>query len=362
LSASTNSSAKPDPHLWITILAGGSGTRFWPLSTPNRPKQLLPLAGDQPLINDTLDRARGIVPDGRIRILTGSHLLKPFQEALDSFDPAHFMVEPQAKGTGPVLTWAAWTLLQEDPDAVLASLHADHAIRPWQSFQELIRRGGELAKEIRRLFTIAIPPTRPETGYGYIQPGEKLATSEGLDAFSVQSFVEKPDRERAEEYVEAGYLWNSGIFLWRADLFLEEVRAVAPELAKLLPLLEDGDVESFFREAPNISVDEAILERSDRVASIRATFEWDDVGGWEALCRTRPADEDGNVALGSVYLKEARKNIVMAEEGEVVLFGVEGLVVVRSGDIVLVAERDRTPELKTLLESLPPGLRNPDAS
>lgn len=360
--ASTNSSVSSDPHLWITILAGGSGTRFWPLSTPNRPKQLLPLAGDQPLIKDTLDRARGIVPDARIRILTGSHLLKPFQEALDGFDRAHFMVEPQAKGTGPVLTWAAWALLQEDPDAVLASLHADHAIRPWQSFQDLIRRGGELAKETRLLFTIAIPSTRPETGYGYIQPGKKLATAEGLDAFSVQSFVEKPDRERAEEYVEAGYLWNSGIFLWRADLFLEEVRAVAPELAKLLPLLEDGDVEGFFREAPNISVDEAILERSDRVASIRATFEWDDVGGWEALCRTFPADEDGNVALGSVFLKEARKNIVMAEKGDVVLFGVEGLVVVRSGDIVLVAERDRTPELKTLLESLPPGLRNPDAS
>lgn len=362
MSESTNSSANPDPHLWITILAGGSGTRFWPLSTPNRPKQLLPLAGDKPLIKDTLDRARGIVPDARIRILTGSHLLEPFQRALEDIGPEHFLVEPQAKGTAPVLTWAAWTLYQEDPEAVLASLHADHAIQPWEAFQDLIRRGGQLARETRRLFTVAVPPTRPETGYGYICPGEELATPEGLEAFSVRSFVEKPDREAAEKYLEAGYLWNSGIFLWRADLFLEEVRAVAPELATHLPLLEAGDVEGFFREAPNISVDEAILERSGRVASIRATFLWDDVGAWEALCRTCPRDENGNVAVGSVHLEDARDNIVMAEEGEVVLFGVEGLVVVRSGDIVLVAERDKTPELKTLLNSLPSRLKNPDAS
>lgn len=275
-------------------------------------------------------------------------------------EPTRFLVEPEAKGTGPVLTWAAWSLLQEDPEAVVVSLHADHAIEPWDEFQELIRRAGNLAQTQPNLFTVAVPPDRPETGYGYIRPGETLTVDGNVDAFRVSSFVEKPDLDTAQLYLEAGYLWNSGIFLWRADLFLEEVKAVAPELGDLLPFLEAGNVERFFREAPNVSVDEAVLERSHRVASIRATFAWDDVGSWEALCRTCPGDGAGNVALGSVHLEDARENIVMVEEGEAVLFGVEGLVVVRSGDILLVADRKRAGELKALLKSLPDHLRDPE--
>ncbi|MGM0669377.1 MAG: mannose-1-phosphate guanylyltransferase [Gemmatimonadota bacterium] len=360
MSGSSSSSKKPDPHLWITILAGGAGTRFWPLSTPNRPKQLLPLAGDNPLILDTLNRARGIAPDERIRILTGRHLVSRFQKALGDLDPTAFLVEPRVRGTGPVLTWAAWVIHQTDPDAVMVSLHADHAIQPWKAFQDLIRRAGDFASRTPKLFTVSVHPTRPETGYGYVRPGEGIPGGEDLGAFLVRSFVEKPDTETARKYVEEGYLWNSGIFLWRADLFLEEVRDVAPELGELLPLLEAGDTEEFFRRSPNVSVDEAILERSRRVASIPADFRWDDVGAWEALGRTREPDGEGNITVGSVHLKDARDNIVMAEEGEVVLFGVEGLAVIRSGDIILVARRERTPELKKLLEELPPSLRSPD--
>ena len=361
--AESNSSSKgPDSLLWIVILAGGSGTRFWPLSTPNRPKQLLPLAGENPLILDTLQRARGIAPADRIRILTGEHLVDPFRKALDSLDQEAFMVEPQAKGTGPVLTWAAWALSRTHPEAVIVSLHADHAIDPRQNFQDLIRRGVGLAGKSRNLFTVAVPPTRPETGYGYIRPGAALPGGEDLDAFLVRSFVEKPDAEKAREYVEAGFFWNSGIFLWRADVFLEEVSAVAPELSELLPLLEAGKVEEFFQRVPNISVDEAILERSHRVASIPANFHWDDVGAWEALGRTFPSDEDGNVCLGSVHLKDTADNIVVAEDGDVVLFGVEGLVVVRCGDVVLVTTRERSPEMKTLLRDLPERLRNPEGT
>lgn len=280
--------------------------------------------------------------------------------ALGDVGESHFMAEPEAKGTGPVLTWAAWSLLQEDPEAVIASLHADHAINPWPAFQELVRRGGRLAWETRQLFTIAVPPSRPETGYGYIRPGSPVATPGDLEAFTVLAFVEKPDRENAEAYVASGYLWNSGIFLWRADVFLEEIRAVAPELAQHLPLLERGDVPGFFREVPSISVDEAVLERSRRVASLRATFRWDDVGAWESLSRTLPAGEGGNVSMGEAHFHESTRNIVMAEDGRVVLFGVENLVVVRSGDIVLVADRDRTPDLKSLLKALPPELRDPE--
>jgi len=312
------------------------------------------------LIRETLDRALGLVPMERIRILTGAHLLDPFQDSLSELESTSFLVEPQARGTGPVLVWAAWVISQSDPAAVIVSLHADHAIQPLGAFHSLIRDGASAAETTDALFTVAVPPSRPETGYGYIRPGEPLPVHGQIDAFRVRSFVEKPDLETARQYMDLGYLWNSGIFLWKAGIFLEEVKAVAPELGDLLPFLEAGDVEGFFREAPNISVDEAVLERSSRVASVRATFQWDDVGTWEALARTRPADAAGNVLVGSVEAVDSQENIVMAEAGTVVLFGVEGLAVIRSGDLVLVADRSRTSDLKSLLEALPQQLRDPE--
>jgi mannose-1-phosphate guanylyltransferase len=313
-----------------------------------------------PLIVETMDRAREVAPMDRIRILTGQHLLGPFREALGELAPSVFMVEPVAKGTAPVLVWAAWCIRKEDPEAVLVSLHADHAIQPREAFHSLLREGADLARAIPALFTIAVEPTRPETGYGYIQPGSPLSWDGAARAFRVKRFVEKPNRETAREYVSAGYLWNSGIFLWKASVFLTEVEKVAPELHRLIPLLEAGKTEDFFREAPFVSVDEAVLERSSEVASLRATFQWDDVGAWEALARTRTPDAEGNVLLGRAMAVESAENIVLVEEGTAVLFGVEGLVVVRSGDRVLVARRDRTPELKSLLKALPPEVRDPE--
>jgi mannose-1-phosphate guanylyltransferase len=307
-----------------------------------------------------LERAREVVPEGRIRILTGSHLLEPFRGALGGLDDSTFLVEPQAKGTGPVLIWAAWCVLQEDPEAVLVSLHADHAIHPTDAFLSLIQDGAAVARHTEALFTIAVPPSRPETGYGYIKPGPSIPWEGESEAFRVQEFIEKPDRTKAEEYVAAGYFWNSGIFLWKASVFLEEVRRVAPELFALVHLLEEAKVEEFFERAPSISVDEAILEKSRNVASLTATFQWDDVGAWEALARTRVPDSEGNLLLGKAKAVDSRENIVMVEEGSAVLFGVDGLVVVRSGDLILVADRKRTPDLKSLLEALPPEFRDPD--
>jgi mannose-1-phosphate guanylyltransferase len=356
------SSSVPESNLWITILAGGSGTRFWPASTPGRPKQLLPLAGESSLIADTVQRALGLAPEDHVRILTGSHLVGPFKEALGEMDPASFLVEPQARGTGPVLVWAAWSILRDDPSAVLVSLHADHAIRPEEAFHSLLRDAAAVAANTDTLLTVAVPPTRPETGFGYIEPGEAVARAGSTEAYRVRSFVEKPDRQTAEEYVSSGYLWNSGIFVWRAGLFLDEVRSVAPELGGLIPLLNEGRVEEFFQAAPVISVDEAVLERSSRVSFVRATFEWDDVGSWEALARTRPSDGSGNVLLGAAHAVESSGNIAMADDGSIVLFGVDELVVVRSGTIVLVADRRRAPDLKSLLEALPSSLRDPEGS
>jgi len=178
----------------------------------------------------------------------------------------------------------------------------------------------------------------------------------------VATFTEKPDRETAEAYLDAGFLWNTGIFVWRADRVLEEVRAHAPEVGDLLPLLDEGEVEEFFERAPTITVDVAVLERSARVGAIAATFEWDDVGSWEALARTAEPDADGNVRVGPGQAFESRDNLVYAEDAPVVLDGVEGLVVVRTADATLVTTRERAPDLKRMLAELDPAIRDGRAS
>jgi mannose-1-phosphate guanylyltransferase len=322
------------------------------VSTWERPKQLLPLAGPRALIEDTVERARALVPDERIRILAGEHLAAAFRGVLPDLPASAYLVEPQARGTCPVLVWAAWEVARLDPEAVLVSLHSDHLIRPLDAFQDTVAAAAEVARTLEMLVTVGIQPDRVETGYGHIQPGADIDAPAGADAFRVAAFHEKPDADTARRYVDAGYLWNSGIFVWRASVFLEEVRRHAPEVAAHLPLLEREGPGAFFSAVPVCVVDTAVMERSDRVACVRATFAWDDVGSWEALARTRDADASGNVIVGEGRAVEGSGNVIFADGGRVVLFGVDDMVVVRSGDTTLVVPRERAADLKTLLGSL----------
>ena len=310
-------------------------------------------------------RIEPIVPPARTRILTGAHLVEPMSRAVPSLETGMFLVEPRARGTAPVLVWAAHELLKLDPDAVMASLHADHVIEPEPAFRDLLVDAAAHAAATGRLFTIGIEPTRPETGYGYIAVGDVLAAPGGragsghpAAAFGVRQFVEKPDRATAARYVEEGYLWNSGLFIWKAAALLDEVRRHTPELASLLPLLDRGDVRGFFDAAPNLSIDEGVLERSDRVAIVRSTFRWDDVGAWDAVARTLPADARGNVAHGAAHAVDSDCCIAWTDDRPVVLFGARDLVVVNTDALTLVMPRDRAADLKKLLEKLPPGLRD----
>ncbi len=351
-----------NPHLWTVILAGGVGSRFWPVSTPRRPKQLLPLASDKPLVRETVERITPLIPQERLRILTGGHLAEPILGTLPELGPGNLLLEPRAAGTAPVLAWAAAEIERRDPDAVMVSLHADHVIHPPEAFRALIHRAAELAAGHRRLFTIGAPPTRAETGYGYIRLGPPLEVLEG-DAHpepgnAVAQFVEKPAREVAEEYLASGvHLWNTGLFVWRVADLLDGLERHAPEFRDLVPILREGGTDEFFRRAPTMSIDNALMERSDRVGVVRATFGWDDVGAWDSVFRTRVADAAGNVAIGEAYAVDSRESVLYADDGPVVAFGVEGLVVVRTAGVTFVADRARTPDLKTLLEQLPEALR-----
>jgi mannose-1-phosphate guanylyltransferase len=348
-----------NPHVYVAVLAGGIGSRFWPASTPGRPKQLLPLASDAPLVVDTVERALGLVPEERIRILASDRLTKPIREVLPNLGRDAFMVEPQPRGTGPVLAWAAWEIAKIDPDAVIISLHTDHIIKPRAAFLQLLRDAASLAQETGRLFMVSVLPTRPETGYGYIEPGKPLVTPAGVRAFDVGAFHEKPDIETAHRYIDEGNFWNSGIFVWTASAFLSEVKTVAPEIGDLLPLIDEESPEAFFAQVPNLTVDVAVLERSASVASVEATFDWDDVGSWEGLTRSHEADPHGNVIVGPGHIVDGKRNVVYAEGGTVVTFGVDDLVVVQCGQITLVTTTERAPDLKRLLEQLPPSVREP---
>jgi mannose-1-phosphate guanylyltransferase len=306
-------------------------------------------------LEDTVDRILPLVPAARLRILTGERLAGPILDAVPELGKENLLLEPRARGTAPVLAWAASELVRRDPDAIMISLHADHVIEPAAEFRALLAAVGERAAVEDRLFTIGIEPTRPETGYGYIRVGPEFGARPTL--YEVADFVEKPDRDTAHEYIlRGGYLWNSGIFVWRAATLLDELRRHTPELAHLLPLLELGDVAGFFREAPHLSIDEGLLERSDRVAVARATFRWDDVGTWDAVARTRQTDSRGNVSVGETHLIESENCIAWAEEGSVVVFGASDLVVVQAGGVTFVAPREKAAALKDLLRELPEPL------
>lgn len=339
------------PPTIAVVLAGGIGSRFWPASRPARPKQLLALASDAPLIVDTVRRAERLVGAENVRLLTGAELVVPFRSVLPEYPEERFWVEPVARSTGPALAWAAARVAADDPDLTIISLHADHLIRPFDEFAATIARAVRASRERHVLVCLGIRPTRPETGYGYIELGDE--TAPGVRA--VRRFVEKPDPDTARNYVADGrHLWNSGIFVWRAGDFLDAVRQLTPEISGALPALEQGGagVEAFFDQVEPVSVDVGVLERADAVEVVVAEFEWDDVGTWTALARSRPADSDGNVTSGDTALVEAHDNIVWSEDGRIVLFGVDDLVVVHSGGETLVTRRDLAPQLKRALTEL----------
>lgn len=341
---------------WVVVLAGGVGSRFWPLSTPARPKQLLPLVDGSPLLVNTLDRLSPIVPAERTLVLTNASLREAVAGAARKVPRANVIAEPRPAGTAAALAWAAAEIERRaGPDAVMICVHADWSIGDAEAFRQTLLRAADVAAAHRALVTVGIVPSRADTGFGYIQPGTPVEGD--TSARRVERFVEKPDRATAERMVRDGYLWNSGIFVWRVGDFLGEIRAHTPEVAPALKAA-GADIEKFFAATKSISVDVGVMERSSRVLVLPGNFGWDDVGTWSALRRVRSLDPAGNATSGDVHTVEARDNVVHAEGSTVVLYGVSELVVVVRNGLTLVTTVDRAADLKSLVESLPETVRD----
>lgn len=337
---------------WGVVIAGGSGTRFWPLSSPSRPKQLLPLSGRRSSAEEAVDRLAGFIPPERVLVVTGADLAIPLQASLP-VPAANYLIEPRAAGTAAALVWATIEAARRDPEATVLSMHADWSIRDPAAFIVAADTALSTAERHERLVTVGIVPSRPDTGFGYIIGGEPL----DANAQVVARFEEKPRAARALDLLAEGALWNSGLFAWRAADLRREVLLHTPEIAPALPQLDAGDVPGFFERVRAVSIDVGVFERSTAVAMVRGDFPWDDIGTWEALARVRPRDRHGNVTQGDVTLVDCADCIVWNDGPPMVLSGVRELVVVHANQRTLVLERSRAPDLKMTLDALPSAVR-----
>jgi mannose-1-phosphate guanylyltransferase len=350
-------------HVHAVILAGGSGTRFWPASRRQLPKQLLALAGqpDEPLIASTLRRLTPLVPPERVWVSTGAALISATAATLPEVPLMHMLAEPMARNTAPAIGWAAATIARADPDAVVAVLPADHAIADENAFREVASRAVRAAED-GWLTTVGIVPTRPETGYGYIEVGQRVA--EGVHAAA--RFVEKPTRALAQQYVAGGkHLWNGGMFFFRARAMLAAIAEHLPALAAGLDIIDKaaaaGDEASVlatvFPTLPSISIDHGVMEKAARIAVVPGSFGWNDVGSWQATWEMSAHDADGNAMPAGSIAIDARNNLVRdmsesAPKKRWALVGVSDLVVVETDDAVLVIPRDRAQDVRAVVDAL----------
>lgn len=318
-------------NLYIFIMAGGSGERFWPLSRARTPKHLLRLLGEQTLLETTVRRVEDLVPWDRVFVLTNVAQVDAARAELPFLPPANIIAEPEKRDTAPACALAAGLAAARQPDAVCALLPADAMIHDVAVFRRQLGYAASIAATEDALLTFAIPPTYPSTAFGYL----KLGPMRESGAVAVERFVEKPQVDIARGYLaEGSYAWNAGMFVWRASVFREECERHAPPLAGFIDRFPAGDCIDFlnreFGILPKLSIDYAVMEKARHVVALRAEFDWDDVGSWTALPDHLPQDENGNTVTGNAFFHESRNNVVVSAGRAVVLCGVEDLVVVET--------------------------------
>jgi mannose-1-phosphate guanylyltransferase len=348
----------PDQR-YAVLMAGGAGTRFWPHSRRRRPKQFLAVQGARTLLQETARRLHGLVPPARVVVVAPRALAPLVRRQLPALPRGNLLIEPAPRGTAACLALAAAWIAHRAPDASMAVFPADHAIRDAERFRGCVRRGFEIAEVERCLVTFGIPPTSAETGYGYVQVGAALRRGTPRVHWAAR-FVEKPGRATAQRLLDSGgYLWNSGMFVWRVPVLQAELRSHAPRVARVMDALGGGApaaaARRAFRRLPVVSIDVALMERAERVAVVRATFDWSDVGSWDAMAALWGADAAGNARRGHVLLVDCRDTVAYGATRLVAVVGGVDLIVVDSPDAVLVCPRGRAQDVRQVVDALGRG-------
>jgi mannose-1-phosphate guanylyltransferase len=342
------------------IMSGGRGTRFWPLSRSRRPKQLVPLIDGRSLLELTIERIRPLFEPEAVWVVTQQSQLEETQAAV-GLDRVKALCEPVGKSTGPCIAYVACKARAEFGDATLAVFPADHMIRDVEGFREVVSAGLDFVEKSGDILTIGIKPDRPATGFGYIKQGEAVQTLHGLDFCRVSGFTEKPALETAARYVEDGsYLWNAGIFLFRASDMLEEMEKYLPGVARSFceyqaavgTGAEDEKKMEAYSASREISIDFGVMEKTDRACVVPADIGWDDLGNWDSFSKYLPKDESGNAVRGDLVGLETANCIVYSEGRVVATLGVEDLIIIASDDAVLITRKGRGEEVKKLVDLL----------
>jgi len=339
-------------------MAGGGGTRFWPLSRQTNPKQLLNLSGHGLMINETIDRLLGIVEQENIFIVTNVSQAEKMKASVgERMLSEHILTEPKARNTAACIGYAAMEIIQKHGDGIMCILPSDHYIKNIEEFQNILNKAITVAEQEDRLVTIGIKPTFPATGYGYINYEAK----DGHSVYEVYEFVEKPNYEAAKQYVESpGYAWNSGMFVWKASTILQSFERFLPKLYQILLQIgeamgsmdEYSTLQELYRHLPSISIDYGVMERADNVSVILGNFGWSDVGSWDNLGALYELDEAGNIFKGEQVNISTKSSICYAQNRLIATVGVENMIIVETSDAVLVCRKDLAQRVKDVVDEL----------
>jgi mannose-1-phosphate guanylyltransferase len=354
------------PDNYALILAGGSGTRFWPLSRNATPKQLLNLFDEHTLIEQTVKRLEGLVPVENVIVLTNVEQEPAVRKALPQLPAENIVAEPAKRDTAPAIALGIGIIAARDPEAVMMVLPADHLVKDAAAFRSLLGSAAEVAGREAALVTVGIKPTWPCPSYGYIERGERAdipGMQSQAEVFDVKRFREKPNTAQAEDFLNQGnFTWNAGMFIWSIATATTELEAHCPELAAFIHRLRDGGsletaLHTEFPELPKISIDYALMEKASRVLNLEATFDWDDIGSWLSVAGYLDTDADSNHTNCAVSQLDSSGNIVYSrEKPHIALLGVKDLIIVQTGDAILVADKNCADSIKKLVDLVPKEL------